>query len=65
MRSPMRAWTAIVALSSAGGLVGHWNFDEGSGPVAADSSGYGNQGQLLDGPQWQTTQQRPVALLFR
>ena len=44
--------TAQPALSSAGGLVGHWNFDEGSGPVAADSSGFGNDGQLADGTEW-------------
>lgn len=28
------------------GLVGHWKFDEGSGQIAYDSSGYGNDGQL-------------------
>ena len=30
-------------------LVGYWKFDEGSGTTAADSSGNGNDGTLLDG----------------
>jgi hypothetical protein len=33
-------------------LVGYWKFDEGSGAVAADSSGKGNNGNLLGEPQW-------------
>jgi hypothetical protein len=32
--------------------VGYWKFDEGSGTVASDSSGNGNTGTLLNGPQW-------------
>ncbi len=37
------------------GLVGSWNFDEGSGIAAGDNSGYGNAGTLLPAgsePQW-------------
>jgi flagellin-like protein len=30
-------------------LVGYWKFDEGSGSIAYDSSGNGNDGTLLDG----------------
>ena len=59
--------TAQPAPSSvAGGLVGHWNFDEGSGLVAADSSGFGNNGQLADGTAWWLNQDpaHPVALFF-
>jgi hypothetical protein len=33
-------------------LVGWWMFDEGSGTVAKDSSGHGNDGTLNGGPQW-------------
>ena len=33
-------------------LVGHWRFDEGSGPVAQDTSGNGNDGTLQGDPQW-------------
>jgi hypothetical protein len=35
-------------------LLGWWNFDEGSGTVAADSSGRGNHGELMNGPVWVT-----------
>jgi hypothetical protein len=34
------------------GLVGWWNFDEGSGTSAADSSGGGNTGTLYNAPTW-------------
>jgi hypothetical protein len=33
-------------------LVGWWMFDEGSGTVAKDSSGHGNDGTLNGDPQW-------------
>ena len=36
------------------GLVGWWKFDEGSGTVAYDSSGNGNDGNLTNGPTWTT-----------
>jgi hypothetical protein len=38
------------------GLVGHWEFDETSGLIAADSSGYGNDGTLtsMAGDEWTT-----------
>lgn len=35
-----------------GGLVGHWNFDEGSGSIAHDNSGNSNHGTLNNGPVW-------------
>ena len=35
-------------------LVGHWNLDEGSGTLAADSSGNGNDGALEGAAQWVT-----------
>ncbi|OGD30828.1 hypothetical protein A2833_01375 [Candidatus Azambacteria bacterium RIFCSPHIGHO2_01_FULL_44_55] len=42
-----------AALTGTGsGLVGYWKFDEGSGTVAADSSGNANNGTLLNGPAW-------------
>ncbi len=34
------------------GLVGWWKFDDGSGTTAADSSGNGNTGTLVNGPTW-------------
>ena len=33
-------------------LVGWWRFDEGTGTVATDSSGYGNDGVFVSEPQW-------------
>jgi len=34
------------------GLVGYWKLDEGSGNVAADSSGHNNNGVLENGASW-------------
>ena len=34
--------------------VGHWNFDDGSGTTAVDSSGNGRSGTLVNGPTWAT-----------
>jgi hypothetical protein len=34
------------------GLVGWWKFDEGTGTTAADSSGNGRTGTLMNGPTW-------------
>jgi len=34
------------------GLLGHWEFDDGSGTTAQDSSGNGHAGTLLGDPQW-------------
>jgi hypothetical protein len=38
----------------SGSLVGYWNFDEGNGTVAYDSSVYGNNGTLVNSPVWVT-----------
>ena len=40
---------ATVDLNTA---VGMWLFDEGSGNTAKDSSDNGNDGELMNGPQW-------------
>src|SRR5215212_6122298 len=40
--------------SGSGSLVGHWKFDEGSGTTAADSSGNGTTGMLINSPAWTT-----------
>ncbi len=34
------------------GLLGGWNFDEGAGDTASDSSGYNNSGALVGNPTW-------------
>jgi len=41
-----------VAIDQAS-VMGMWLFDEGSGDVAADSSGNGNAGTLTNGPVWE------------
>jgi len=46
------------------GLVAHWKFDEGSGDTASDSTGNGNDGTLIDGPQWTTGYIGDAALHF-
>lgn len=33
-------------------LVGYWNFNEDSGTIAHDSSGYTNHGELINGASW-------------
>ncbi len=35
-----------------GNLIGWWEFDDGDGNTAADSSGYGNTGTLYNEPNW-------------
>ena len=41
-----------LAVSTHADLVGYWNFDEGSGTIAYDSSGNGLDGTLKGDPQW-------------
>lgn len=40
------------AKAESSSLVGYWKFDDGSGIAATDSSGNGNTGTLMNGPQW-------------
>lgn len=41
-----------AGLASAGGILLYLPFDEGSGDVAKDMSGNGNDGTLIDSPKW-------------
>jgi type II secretory pathway pseudopilin PulG len=43
----------LALWKNAYGLVGYWPFDEGNGTSAADASGNGNAGTLMNGPAWQ------------
>jgi hypothetical protein len=43
---------SVPVHATAGALVGYWKLDAGSGIVAADSSGEGDAGSLVDGPTW-------------
>jgi hypothetical protein len=49
--------------ASTTGLVGYWNFDEGSGNVAHDTSGNGNDGTIT-GATWTTGKVGSGALSF-
>lgn len=46
--------SAIIASLTgiSGGLAGYWKFDEGFGSTAADSSGNGDTGTLINSPTW-------------
>lgn len=49
------AFIALVCASPAyadSGVVGWWNFDEGSGAIAHDVSGHGNDGTLAGATEW-------------
>jgi hypothetical protein len=43
-----------INLTGMTGLVGYWRFNEGSGTVAGDGSGLGNEGALINTPTWST-----------
>jgi hypothetical protein len=45
-------WSFTTVSAPGSGLVGLWHFDEGSGTTAYDSSEYGNDGTLVNGPAW-------------
>jgi hypothetical protein len=47
---------------AASNIIAHWELDEGTGTIAHDSSGNGNDG-MIDGPSWVQGLQRS-ALLF-
>jgi hypothetical protein len=56
LRSVVLAWLVLIAISayisvSEAGLVAYWSFDEGSGDVAEDGSGNGNNGEI-NGADW-------------
>ena len=53
-QAPATGQSGITCLTKGlyTGLVGLWSFDEGIGNKAYDSSGYGNTGTLIKGPQW-------------
>lgn len=52
MGSPNRTWN--TPLSRDTNLVGHWDFNEGSGIIAYDKSGYGNNGTFAGNTSWAT-----------
>jgi hypothetical protein len=53
-----------MAANVSAGLIAHWEFDEGSGTIARDSSGKGHDGTLQGDPQWVTGMIGSGALSF-
>src|SRR6185369_15042419 len=47
--------SAPDAFAQSSGLVAAYSFDEGTGTTAADKSGNGNNGTLINGATWSTT----------
>jgi len=43
-----------INLTGSTGLIGYWKFEDGSGLLAADSSGEGTVGELTNTPTWST-----------
>lgn len=41
-------------------LVAYWRFDEGAGTIAADATGHGHTGTLINGPAWVESTVPPV-----
>src|SRR6185295_11662894 len=54
---------AVTSGQPTGDLVGQWKFDEGSGSFAADSSGSGNPGTMVNGAGWMGGKQGAAASL--
>ncbi|MEO8428044.1 MAG: LamG-like jellyroll fold domain-containing protein, partial [Verrucomicrobiota bacterium] len=48
--------SVTVTPQSGSGLVGYWRLDDAPGTAASDSSGFNNQGSLVNGPLWTTGQ---------
>ncbi len=55
---------SAIPSTVAGGLIGYWKFDEGSGTTATDSSGNNNSGALVNTPAWVPGKVGPSALQF-
>ena len=56
-------WIGVANADLATGLIGHWEFEEGSGDIAADQSGNGNDGQI-NGTAWAEGRLGAYALEF-
>src|SRR3989344_7084668 len=41
-----------IAAAPTSGLIGYWNFDDGTGTTVADTSGNGINGTLTNAPTW-------------
>jgi len=50
--APATMGVTVQAAGGTGGVLGQWQFDEGSGATVADSSGLGNGGKISGNPTW-------------
>ena len=46
--------SGLITARLEDGLVGYWHFDEGTSSIVYDSSGNNNNGNLINGPNWQS-----------
>ncbi|MDC3133894.1 hypothetical protein OA958_03555, partial [Bacteroidota bacterium] len=53
-QSEIQQYMSSPPTGSEAGLVGYWNFNEGSGSTVNDLSGNGNNGTLFGGATWST-----------
>ncbi len=60
----LEVWQSTSCSVGQQGLMAHYNFDEGQGTTAADSSGNGNDGTLVNRPTWATGKMGNYALQF-
>ena len=51
---PLMMTAPSVQADPSNGLIAYWSFNEGTGSVAHDGSGYGNDGALMDAATWMT-----------
>lgn len=51
---PLMMTAPSVQADPSKGLIAYWSFNEGTGSVAHDGSGYGNDGTLIDAATWMT-----------
>jgi chitodextrinase len=51
-RASATTWSASTTSLPTNGLIAYWPFDEGAGGSAADASGGGFNGKLVNGPAW-------------
>ncbi|MBU6320946.1 hypothetical protein KGO04_00160 [Patescibacteria group bacterium] len=52
MLPPLAHASVLTRPANNLGLVGYWQFNEGSGSLAHDTSGAGNTGTLVGSPSW-------------
>ena len=60
----LAAMFSTPAAAQSAGLVAAYSFDEGAGTTAADNSGTGNNGTLINGATWSTTAKFGAAASF-